>query len=47
MYEKSDDQLLIMEATIKPKTKYSDEKMKKLTEYLTATIAPMMYQIKI
>ena len=33
-----DNQLLTMQATIEANRKYYDEKMKKLTEYLTAVI---------
>ena len=43
----SDDQLLIMQATIEANSQDSDEKMKNLTEDLTAMIASMMYHIKI
>ena len=47
MGNKSDDQLLIMKYTIDTNRKYSDDKIKKLVEYLTAMIASMMDQIKI
>ena len=47
MDDKSDGYLLIMQARIKGNRKYSDEKMKNLTEYLTAMTAPMIDQIKI
>ena len=46
MDNKSDDQLLIMQATIEASRQDSDMKMKKLTEDITATIASMMDQIK-
>ena len=46
MNNKSDDQLLIMQDTTESNRKYYDEKTKKLTEYLTSTILPMMDQIK-
>ena len=39
MYNKWDDQLLIIQSTIYSKRKYSDEKMKNLTKDLTAIIA--------
>ena len=45
MDNKSDDQLLIMQATIESKRLDSDNKIKKLTEYLTGMIASMMDQI--
>ena len=41
-----DDQLLTMQATIEANRKYYDEKMKKLTEYLTAMITSIMDHIK-
>ena len=41
-----DDQLLTMQATIEANMKYYNEKMKKLTEYLTARITSMMDKIK-
>ena len=46
MDNKSYDQLLTMQATIEASRQDYDEKMKKLTEYLTAIIASMMGQIK-
>ena len=46
MDNKSDDQLLIMQATIKTNRKYYHEKMKKLTENLIEMIESMMYNIK-
>ena len=46
MDNKSDDQLLIMKPVIKYKRQYYDDKIKKLTEYLTAMITSMMDQIK-
>ena len=47
MYNKSDDHLLIMQDIIEANRQDSDEKMKKITEHLTAIIASMMDQIKI
>ena len=47
MDNESDDDLLIPEATIESKRQDSDEKMKNLTEDLTAIIISMMDQIKI
>ena len=47
MDNKSDDQLLIVQATIEPNKQDSDEKMKNLTEDLTEMIASMMDLIKI
>ena len=47
MYNKWDDQLLIMQDIIEANRQDSDEKMKKITEHLTAIIASMMDQIKI
>ena len=47
MYNKSYDQLLIMQATIDSTRQDSDEKKKDLTEDLTEIIASMMDQIKI
>ena len=47
MDNKSDDQLQIMQSTIEYNKQYSYDKMKKLTENLTAMITSMMYQIKI
>ena len=47
MDNKSDAQLLIMQATIEANMHDSDEKTKNLTEYLTAKITSMMDQIKI
>ena len=47
MYNKSDYQLLIMQATIESNRKGNDEKLKKLTEDLTAMITSMMYYIEI
>ena len=44
---KSDDQLLIMQATFEDNRKYYDEKIKNITEYLTAMITSMIVQIKI
>ena len=41
-----DDQLLTMQATIEANRKYYDEKMKKLTKYLTAMITSIMDHIK-
>ena len=46
MDNNSDDQLLIMKSTIDSKSQDSDEKMKNITEDLTAMIASMMDQIK-
>ena len=46
MDNKSDGQLLIMQATIDANRQDSDEKMKNLTEYLTEIIVSMMDQIK-
>ena len=43
---KSDEQLLIIKATIESNKQYYDEKMKNLTEDLTATTASMMDEIK-
>ena len=42
-----DDQLLIMEANIEAKRQDSDDKMKNLTEDLTAMITSIMGQIKV
>ena len=47
MDNKSDNQLTIMQATIDSNRQYYDERIKKLTEYLTEMIASMMDQIKI
>ena len=47
MDNNSDDQLLIMQATIEVNKQNSDEKTKNITEDLTALIASMMNQIKI
>ena len=47
MYNKSDDQLLIIQATIESNRQDYNEKMKNLTEDLTAIITSMMEQIKI
>ena len=47
MDNKSDDQLLIVQATIESNKQDSDEKMKKLIEYLKGMIASMIDQIKI
>ena len=47
MNEKSDDQLLIMQATIESNRKDSDDKIKNITEELTGMIASMMDHIKI
>ena len=47
IYNKSDYQLLIMQARIEFNRQYSDEKIKNLTEDLTAMIASIMYQINI
>ena len=44
---KWDDQLLIMEATIEATRKDSDEKTKRLTEYLTVMIISITYKIKL
>ena len=47
MDKNSDEQLLVMQATIEANRQDYDEKMKKLTEELTAIIISMMDQIKI
>ena len=47
MDNKSDYQLLIVQADIEANRQDSDEKMKNITEELTAMIASMMDQIKI
>ena len=47
MDNKSFDQLLIMQDKIETNRQNSDDKMQKITEYLTAMISSMMYQIKI
>ena len=47
MNNKSDYQLLVMQAIIDAHRQYSDKKMKKQTEYLTSMIASIMDQIKI
>ena len=47
MDNKSNDQLLIMQATIETNRQDSYEKMKNITEELTGIISPMMDQIKI
>ena len=47
MDNKSDDKLLIIQATIETNRQYSDEKTNNLTEDLTAMITSMMDQIKI
>ena len=47
MDNKSDDQLIIIQATIEPNKKYFIEKMKNLTQDLTGMIASMMDQVKI
>ena len=47
MDKDSNDQLLTMQATIEANRKYYNEKMKKLTKYLTAMITLMMDKIKI
>ena len=47
MNNKSDDQLLTMQATIETNRQDSDDKMKKLTEDLTEMITLMMDQIQI
>ena len=47
MDNKSYYQLFIMQAKIYANRKYSDDKMKNLTEDLTVIIASMMDQIKI
>ena len=47
MNNKSDEQLLIVKATIEANRQDYDEKMKNLTEDLTAMITSMMDQIKI
>ena len=47
MNNKSDEHLRIMQATIESNKQDYDEKMKKLTEYLTAMITPMMDHIEI
>ena len=47
MDNKSDEQLVILQATIQANRQDSDEKTKNLTEYLTETITSMMDQIKI
>ena len=46
MDNKSDYELLIMQATIKAKREYFDEKMKNIKEYLTEMITSMADQIK-
>ena len=46
MDNKSDDQLLTMQATIDANRQDSVEKINKLTEILTATIESIMDQIK-
>ena len=46
MDSKSDYQLLLAQATIEAKRQDYDEKMKKLTEDLTAMITSIMDQIK-
>ena len=46
MDNNSDEQLLIVQATIEANSKYYDNKMKNPTEDLTAIIASMMDQIK-
>ena len=46
MDNKSDNQLLIIKATIDANGQDSDEKMKKPTKDLTAMIASIMYDIK-
>ena len=45
MYNKSDDQLLVMQYTIESNRQDYDEKTKNLTEYLTVIIASMMDHI--
>ena len=47
MDKKSDEQLLIMQATIESNKQDYDEKMKKITEDITSMITSMMDQIKI
>ena len=47
MDNKSDDHLLIMQATVEANRQYYDEKMNNLTEDFTAMITYMMDQIKI
>ena len=47
MDKRSDYQLFTMHATIDSNRQYYDEKMKKLTEYLTEMITSMMDQIQI
>ena len=47
MDKDSNYQLLTMQATIEANRKYYNEKMKKLTKYLTAMITLMMDKIKI
>ena len=47
MDNKSDDQLLSMQATIETNKKYSDRKRKNLTQDFTSTMASIMYHIKI
>ena len=47
MDNKSDDQLLMMQARIEGNNQDSDEKMKNLTQYFTGMIASIMDQIKI
>ena len=47
MYNKSDDQLLVMQDKIEANRKYYNDKMKKLTEDLTSMITSMVDQIKI
>ena len=42
MYKNSDDQLLIMQATIEAKRQNSDEKMKNLTKDLKPMITSIM-----
>ena len=46
MDNKSDDQLLIMQATIESKRQDFDERIKKITEHPTEMITSMMDQIK-
>ena len=44
--DKSYDHFLFMQATFESNKQYSDEKMKKLTQFLTGMITSMMDQIK-
>ena len=46
MYKKSDDKFLAIKATIESSRQDYDDKIKKVTEDLTAIITSMMDQIK-